>query len=46
MDMSHYAAWALLNEQTLERPAVQRALDREGLKAEEFLPELVLNEPQ
>ena len=46
MDMSRYPAWSGLNKQVLERPAVKAALDREGLKAEEFLPELVLNEPQ
>ena len=38
MDMSGYPAWAGLNRQVLARPAVQRVLDREGLKAEEFLP--------
>jgi glutathione S-transferase len=38
MDMSGYPAWAGLNRQVLDRPAVQRVLDREGLKAEEFLP--------
>jgi glutathione S-transferase len=38
MDMSSYHAWADLNSQTLERPAVGRALDREGLTAQEFLP--------
>jgi len=46
MDMSRFPAWAGLNKQVLERPAVKAALDREGLKMEEFLPELVLNEPQ
>ena len=38
MDMSPYAAWAKLNRQVLDRPAVQRTLDREGLKAKEFFP--------
>jgi glutathione S-transferase len=38
MDMSPYSAWASLNRQVLERPAVKRVLDREGLKGEEFLP--------
>ena len=38
MDMSPYGAWAGLNRQVLDRPAVQRALGREGLNAEEFLP--------
>ena len=46
MDMSGYSAWATLNQRILERPAVRRALAREGLKAGEFLPELVLDEPQ
>ena len=38
MDMSPYAAWAGLNRQVLDRSAVQRVLDREGLEADEFLP--------
>lgn len=38
MDMSSYAAWADLNQQVLDRPAVQRVIDREGLKGEDFLP--------
>jgi hypothetical protein len=38
MNMSPYAAWAGLNRQVLDRPAVQRTLEREGLRAEEFLP--------
>lgn len=38
MDMGGYAAWAALNRQVLERPAVQRVIESEGLKAEEFLP--------
>lgn len=37
MDMSSYAAWADLNQQVLDRPAVQRVIDREGLKGEDFL---------
>lgn len=37
MDMSPYAAWADLNQQVLDRPAVQRVIDREGLKGEDFL---------
>ncbi len=35
-DMTAYPAWAALCGRMLERPAVQRALEREGLKAEEF----------
>jgi glutathione S-transferase len=38
VDMSPYAAWAGLNRQVLDRPGVQRALGREGLNLEEFLP--------
>lgn len=38
MDMGRYPGWARLAGQALERPAVQRALDREGLKAEDFRP--------
>ena len=38
MDMRGYAAWAGLNRQVLERPAVQRVIESEGLKADEFLP--------
>ena len=38
MDMGGYPAWAGLNEQVLERPAVQRVLEREGLRLEEFRP--------
>ena len=38
MDMGGFAAWAGLNRQVLERPAVQRVIESEGLKAEEFLP--------
>ena len=36
MDMSAYSGWAALCGRALDRPAVQRALQREGLKAEEF----------
>jgi glutathione S-transferase len=35
-DMSTFPQWEALASRTLERPAVQRALDREGLKAAEF----------
>jgi glutathione S-transferase len=35
-DVAQYPRWVALAERVLERPAVQRALGREGLKAEEF----------
>ena len=38
MDMGRYPAWAGLNAEVLERAAVQRVLEREGLKSEEFRP--------
>ena len=38
-DMSAWRNWAGLCARTVERPAVQRALEREGLQAEEFRPE-------
>lgn len=38
MDMGRYPGWASLNGRVLERPAVKRAIEREGLKAEEFQP--------
>ena len=38
-DMSAWRNWAGLCARTVERPAVQRALEREGLQAEEFWPE-------
>ena len=38
MDMGGYAAWAGINRQVLERPAVRRVIESEGLKADEFLP--------
>jgi glutathione S-transferase len=37
-DMGRYPRWAELAGRILERPAVQRALEAEGLKAEEFQP--------
>jgi glutathione S-transferase len=37
-DMAGYAAWAALVERVLARPAVQRALDREDLASDAFLP--------
>lgn len=39
MEMGGYPAWAGLNGQVLDRPAVQRAIEQEGLKPEEFRPE-------
>lgn len=36
MDMGRYPAWAALVGQALDRPAVQRAIADEGLKADEF----------
>lgn len=38
MDMSRYPNWAAQCERLLGLPAVQRALDREGLKPDEFRP--------
>jgi glutathione S-transferase len=38
MDMTAYPDWAAHVQRVLERPAVQRVLEREGLKAEEFQP--------
>ena len=38
MDMGRYPRWAALLERVLERPAVKRAIEREGLKPEEFQP--------
>lgn len=38
MDMGRYPAWSALLDKVLDRPAVQRALSREGLSAEEFRP--------
>jgi hypothetical protein len=38
-DMSAWRNWAGLCARIVERPAVQRALEREGLQAEEFRPE-------
>ena len=37
-DVGRHPQWAALTRRILERPAVQRALDREGLKPEEFQP--------
>jgi glutathione S-transferase len=37
-DIAHYPQWAALAGRVLDRPAVQRALEREGLAAEEFRP--------
>lgn len=38
MDMSGYPSWTGLAQRVLQRPAVQRVIEQEGLKAEEFLP--------
>lgn len=38
MDMGGYPRWSALLERVLERPAVQRALEQEGLNSEEFRP--------
>jgi glutathione S-transferase len=37
-DMGRYPRWAALASRVLERPAVRRALETEGLQAEEFQP--------
>lgn len=37
-DMTPYPNWAALAEQLMVEPAVQRALGREGLRADEFRP--------
>jgi glutathione S-transferase len=37
-EISRYPRWVALAGRALDRPAVSRALDREGLKAEEFQP--------
>jgi len=37
-DIGRYPQWVALAGRVLERPAVSRALDREGLKVEEFQP--------
>ena len=38
MDMGGYSAWAGLVERALQRPSVQRVIEQEGLKIEEFRP--------
>ena len=38
MDMAAFPRWAAHLERLLDRPAVQRVLEREGLKREEFQP--------
>ena len=38
MDMGRYPRWAALLARVLERPAVKRAIEREGLSLEEFQP--------
>jgi len=35
-DIDHYPRWLALVQRALERPAVENALQREGLKSEEF----------
>lgn len=37
-EIARYPQWVALAARALERPAVKRALEREGLKAEEFQP--------
>jgi glutathione S-transferase len=37
-DIARYPQWVALAGRTLERPAVKRALEREGLAAEDFQP--------
>jgi glutathione S-transferase len=37
-DISVYPQWSAFAARVLGRPAVKRALEREGLKAEEFQP--------
>jgi glutathione S-transferase len=39
LDMGAYPYWAAHSRRMLERPAVQRALEREGLAAADFLPQ-------
>jgi hypothetical protein len=38
MDMGGYPRWSALLERVLDRRAVQRAIEQEGLKLEEFRP--------
>jgi glutathione S-transferase len=38
MDMGGYPRWSALLERVLDRPAVQRAIEQEGLRLEEFRP--------
>lgn len=38
LDMRPYPRWAALNRRMLDQPSVQRVLENEGLKAEEFQP--------
>ena len=38
-EIARYPQWVALAGRTLERPAVKRALEREGLGAEEFQPD-------
>jgi glutathione S-transferase len=41
-----YPQWIALAGRALERPAVKRALEREGLKAEEFQPAALMETPR
>src|ERR1043165_8733733 len=45
-DIGQYPRWVGLAARVLERPAVQRALEREGLNVEEFKPAAEANAPR
>jgi glutathione S-transferase len=45
-DIAAYPQWAALAGRVLERPAARRALEREGLKAEEFQPPVAVEPPR
>jgi glutathione S-transferase len=45
-DIGQYPRWVALAARVLERPAVQRALEREGLNVEEFKPAAEANAPR
>lgn len=45
-DIEAYPRWVALAGRALERPAVRRALEREGLKAEEFRPAALMETPR
>lgn len=40
-DIAAYPRWVALSQRVMQRPAVQRALEREGLTADAFLPDAV-----